>query len=171
MHKNWNKKNQNERSPGPVTPAVLDDLPEILSLQKLCYQSEAALHNDYNIPPLLQTLDNIREEFSLKRFLKVCSGDKIVGSVRGILDERTCHIGRLIVHPDFQNRGLGSALLYAIESQFPGVGRYELFTGHKSEKNLHLYQSRGYQIFKTEPVNTKLTLIFLEKVTKVTRSP
>jgi ribosomal protein S18 acetylase RimI-like enzyme len=155
---------QNEGPSGTVTPAVLDDMPEILSLQKLCYQSEAALHDDYNIPPLLQTLDDIRVEFSRKIFLKFCSGKQIVGSVRGSIDSGTCYVGRLIVHPDFQNRSIGSALLRAIESQFPKAERYELFTGHKSEKNLHLYKARGYRIFKTERVNAKLTMVFLEKV-------
>jgi len=157
-------KTKNGVSLGAVMPAVLEDMPEILALQQLCYQSEAELHDDFTIPPHIQTLAEIRVEFSQQKFLKVSSGEMIVGSVRAFQDAGTCHIGHLIVHPDFQNRGIGTTLLLAIEAQFPNAKRYELFTEHKSVKNLHLYQARGYQIFKTEEVNAKLKLVFLEKL-------
>jgi ribosomal protein S18 acetylase RimI-like enzyme len=79
------------------------------------------------------------------------------------LDDGTCHIGKLIVHPDHQNRGIGTRLLRAAEDQFPEADRYELFTGHKSVKNLHIYQKNGYRIFKRRAVSEKLTLVFLQK--------
>jgi hypothetical protein len=37
-----------------IEKAQFEDLAEILSLQKLAYQSEAAICNDYTIPPLVQ---------------------------------------------------------------------------------------------------------------------
>jgi len=39
-------------------------LAEILSLQKLAYQSEAKLLNDYTIQPLTQTLIELQNEFN-----------------------------------------------------------------------------------------------------------
>jgi hypothetical protein len=35
--------------------ATLDDAKQILELQKLTYQSEAAIYNDYTIAPLKQS--------------------------------------------------------------------------------------------------------------------
>jgi GNAT superfamily N-acetyltransferase len=79
------------------------------------------------------------------------------------MNEETCFIGRLIVHPDFQNRGIGTRLLNEIEQTFSQAKRFELFTGDKSERNLYLYQKQGYRPFKTEMISDDLRLVFLEK--------
>lgn len=50
-----------------------------------------------------------------------------------------------------------------IETTFTTAQRFELFTGHKSEKNLFLYQKLGYTEFRKQEINEKLTLVFLEK--------
>lgn len=67
------------------------------------------------------------------------------------------------MHPDFQNKGIGTQLLRAIEAEFDGAPRYELFTGHRSSKNLHLYQKFGYKIFRKEQISQKVTLVYMEK--------
>jgi hypothetical protein len=54
-------------------------------------------------------------------------------------------------------------LLHTVEAAFPEAGRYELFTGHKSARNLYLYRKLGYVEFKREPVSDALTIVFLEK--------
>jgi hypothetical protein len=41
--------------------------------------------------------------------------------------------------------------------------RFELFTGHKSKKNIHFYNHLGYKIFRSEIVSDNLTLVFMEK--------
>ena len=146
-----------------IERATESDLPAILRLQKTCYQSEADLYNDPAIPPLLQTLDSLKEEFSRSTFLKVTVGNSIVASIRASEREGTVQIGKLIVQPEFQNKGIGRTLLTAVESANPQAVRFELFTGHKSLKNLHLYQTQGYVEFKRQPVSDSLTLVFLEK--------
>ena len=146
-----------------IERATLKDAEEILALQKLAYQSEAALHGEYNIPPLTQTLEGLRTDFERQVFLKAIRQGRIVGSVRGYVSGDTCYVGRLIVHPDVQNRGLGTRLMAEIERTFCQAQRFELFTGHKSERNLYLYRKLGYRPFKQEKVSDALTLVFLEK--------
>jgi phosphoribosylanthranilate isomerase/ribosomal protein S18 acetylase RimI-like enzyme len=146
-----------------IEPARVDDAAEILILQKLAYQSEAELNQDFSIPPLTQTQAEIESEFTGKRFLKACTGGRIIGSVRGELRDGTCRIGRLIVHPDWQNRGIGSRLLRAVETLFPEAERFELFTSDRSERNLYLYRKMGYCEFKRESLNERVTLVYLEK--------
>ena len=68
-----------------------------------------------------------------------------------------------MVHPDCQNRGVGTQLLRAIEARFNTVQRYELFTSERSTRNLYLYQKLGYHIFRTEQLSAKVTIIYLEK--------
>ena len=139
------------------------DLPYILELQKICYQTEAVFYNDYNIPPLTQDLDSLIRESETTIILKAVIRDEIIGSVRGHREDDICHIGRLIVNPAFQNQGIGSSLLRYIENLFSDCDRYVLFTGYKSEKNLYLYEKQGYSEFKREKINDKVTLVYLEK--------
>ena len=68
-----------------------------------------------------------------------------------------------IVNPDSQNQGIGTRLLHEIEKYFPEAERYKLFTGHKSQRNLYLYQKLGYRPFKRQRINDMLPLVFLEK--------
>ena len=149
-----------------IEVATAQDAQSILELQKLAYVSEAEIYNDYDIDPLTQTLDSLQGAFEKQVFFKVSVNDKIVGSVRGYVDNGTCYIGRLIVHPEFQNQGIGKQLMNKIESFFKYAERYELFTGHRSERNLYLYQKLGYSAYKTEQVNDNLALVFLEKYPK-----
>ena len=87
----------------------------------------------------------------------------IVGYVRGYLKGETVHIGRLAVEPHFQNRGIGTQLIWSIEAHFPSAERYELFTGNKRVNNLRLYDSRVYKEFKREPVGDEIMMVYLEK--------
>lgn len=147
-----------------VLIAEKKDLKAILDLQKACYLEEAELYNDFLIPPLIQTLESITFEYIKGIILKIESNGRIVGSVRGIADSKTCKIGKLIVDKEFRHQGLGTKLTSAIERLFKHVRRFELFTGHKSVRNLSLYQKLGYKEFKRESVNDKLEFVFLEKM-------
>ena len=146
-----------------ITQASPEDAAGILELQKLAYQSEARLYNGLNIPPLTQTLDELRSDFTSKVFLKAQFEGKIVGSVRGYEAENTCYVERLIAHPDYQRQGIGTALMEQIESCFEQAQRFELFTGHKSEGNIRLYERIGYKVFKSEKINQTLSFVFMEK--------
>ena len=148
-----------------IMRAELADLPEILALQKLAYQSEAELVNDYTITPLTQTLEGMTDDFHTGLILKAVSESnpkEIVGSVRGRVNENTLYIGRLIVDPALQNQGIGTALLLHIESLHPQM-RYELFTSAMSKKNLSLYLNNGYKEFKRAPLNEVFDFVYLEK--------
>ena len=147
-----------------IALAVVKDAEAILELQKLCYQPEAAINNDYTIPPLTQTLESMREEFENKVVLKAIEKGRIIGSIRGFMKNETCYVGRVIVHPDFQNQGHGKKLLGAIEMVFQRARRFELFTSARSEKNLALYAKFGYREFKREPQNERVMLVYMEKV-------
>jgi len=148
-----------------ITEAGIEDLPEILALQKSAYLSEAELCRDFTIQPLQQTMDDIIREFSSGLFLKAEQEGRIVGSVRASEDGETCYIGKLIVDPELQNKGIGTLLLESIENTFFHLNRYELYTGHKSQRNIHFYRKRGYSELMKKPVSEKLTLVYLEKNT------
>lgn len=143
--------------------ADVEDAEAILDIQKDAYRSEGELYGDFTLPPLVQTLEELEADFGRQLFLKAVEGGEIAGSVRAYLEGGTCYIGRLIVRPGYQDRGLGTRLLAEIEERFPEAERYELFTGHRSQKALHIYGKMGYEVFRTEQVHDGLTLVYLEK--------
>jgi len=145
-----------------IVKAVAHDLPAILALQKLAYQSEAELLGDYSIQPLTQTIEGITADFNSGIILKAVDDGEIIGSARVRSYEDTLFIGKLIVDPSRQNQGIGAALLSAAEKLY-SAARFELFTSEKSEKNLYLYAKSGYKEFKREPLNENVDAVFLEK--------
>ena len=149
-----------------ILRADITDAETILKLQKVAYLSEARRYNDYSIPPLQQTLEEIKEEFATHVLLKAVEDSELVGSVRGYQKNDTCHIGRLIVLPEHQRKGIGSALLKEIEKYFDKVERFELFTGVESRENLRLYSRHGYKEFKTERLKNDVSLVYMEKRVK-----
>lgn len=146
-----------------ILDATESDAAEILEIQKLAFHGQGVLYDDFTLPPLVQTLEELIRDFKKHAFLKAIYDEKMVGSVRGSAAGDTCHISRLIVHPDYQNLGIAKKLMLAVEKKFSGVRRYELFTGHRSEKNLALYTKLGYREFERKPQSAKVMLICLEK--------
>jgi ribosomal protein S18 acetylase RimI-like enzyme len=153
-----------------IKKALIDDVEQILQLQKQAYLSEAEIYNDYNIKPLIQTLDDIKHDFLKQIFLKAVIDDNttsiIVGSVRAYQQKDTVFISRLSVRPNYQNKGIGAKLMISIEEIFESARRFELFTGHKSIRNIYLYQKLGYREFKRIPAHNSKTMVYLEKYNK-----
>ena len=139
------------------------DLPEILQLQCIAYQSEADLFGSRDIPPLKQTLDEVIEEFNSGIILKMIDDkNNIIGSVRAKEIDGTVYIGKLMVHPDYQHKGYGTMLLSEMDNRFPDK-RYELFTSTRSVDNIRLYQKLGYTTFSQKAVNDELEFVYMEK--------
>jgi ribosomal protein S18 acetylase RimI-like enzyme len=150
-----------------IEKAGHSDLEEILALQKLAYQSEAALLNDWTIQPLTQSLDEVEREFFGGIILKMTDdGGRIVGSLRCRAAGGTGYIGKVIVHPDRQNGGLGSQLMRELERVCP-CPRYELFTSAGSPRNLRFYRKLGYVSFQEKEHAPGLTMVYFEKRTFV----
>ena len=145
-----------------IARAMHADAAAILDLQRLAYRSEAELYQDWSLPPLRQTLAELSDEFDSMTFLKASCEGVLIGSVRARMSASSCEIGRLIVHPDHQGRGIGRQLMYAMEAQIRAP-RYELFTGARSERNIRLYEFLGYRPFKTQVLAPHLALVFMEK--------
>lgn len=147
-----------------ILHAESKDFQQLLTLQYLAYQYQAELNNDFTIPPLTETLEDVQRDSLSVIILKAVTDDgTIVGSVRGRIDCDTCHVGRLFVHPDYQGHGLGTRLLSAIEAACPKI-RYELFTSNKSVDNIRLYERVGYITFKEIDTPADYKLVYMEKM-------
>ena len=140
------------------------DAGEILTLQRAAYVTEAQLHGDPFLPPLVESLDQVRKMIAGSLVLKATIGTRLAGSVRARINDRTCLVGRLAVAPDLQGRGIGRALMQALEAEVIGqADACVLFTGHLSEANLRLYRRLGYGETHRERVADHLMLVHMRK--------
>ncbi|MEO9151922.1 MAG: tRNA (guanosine(37)-N1)-methyltransferase TrmD [Lapillicoccus sp.] len=137
-------------SPGlTVVVATAADAPEILVLQRACWVPEARANDTHEIPPMTESLEELRDSLLEWTTWVVRAGGRLVGSVRGRVspqDATVWETGRLMVAPDLQGRGLGRALLAHNESVAPGdCTTLWINTGTRSVGNLRMYRKAGYR--------------------------
>jgi chorismate mutase-like protein len=157
--------NENAPAAGPVIEdATIADAQSILALQKRAFIQEAeAAGNDYNIPPIVETIAEMHEDVRRYSILKATLDGRIVGSVRARMIGVTCHIGRVIVEPIYQGKGYGSVLMQAIEARFSDAKFFELFTGEASSSNIRFYSNRGYTLIEPFSGPNALRLVRMRK--------
>ena len=148
-----------------IRKATNEDLPQILEVQKKAFLTEAEIYNNYNLQPLLQTLEELEQEYKLKNktFLVLLDDKKIIASVRAEIMDKICSVQKLVVLPEFHNRGIGKLLMNELEKRFSYVKKFELFTGEKSVKNIEFYKKLGYMITRKGYYMDEIHKVFMEK--------
>lgn len=141
------------------------DAGELVTVQRAAYVAEAQLYGDPFIPPLVESFEQIQKMLAGDAVvLKAVAEGRMVGAVRAQFSDHTCLVGRLVVVPDMQGRGIGRRLMRALENEVAGrVDACVLFTGHLSESNLRLCRRLGYAETHRERVAAHLTLVHMRK--------
>ena len=149
----------------PIVTASPADAPELFVLQRACWLGEGRANADYDIPPLVETLDELRAtlapDSAWHTWVVRDEDGRLVASVRGRLAEgdagasegtREWEIGRLMVAPDLSGRGLDRALLrHALANADPAATRARLVTGSASARNQRMYRKAGFRPLRGEP--------------------
>lgn len=126
-----------------VNPA---DVGELFTLQRACWVSEQRSNPEVDIPALGEELGDVVQWAAEDTVIVVRSGGRLVGAVRARAAGEVWDIGRLMVAPDLQGRGLGRTLLERIEALAPEtITVFELFTGAGSMRNQKMYRKAGYR--------------------------
>lgn len=147
-----------------ITTAEEQDAGEIMTVQRAAYVSEARLYDNTRLSALSEPVEEVLKSVAAGEVLVAKMGSWIVGAVRGVRKEDECHVGRLVVAPDMQGRGIGAALLRAVEEHgIKGVRRFVLHTGDRSQANISLYRKVGYTETHREVVAETLSLVYLAK--------
>jgi ribosomal protein S18 acetylase RimI-like enzyme/SAM-dependent methyltransferase len=128
-----------------IEDAQADHVRELLALQRSAFSIEAEREDHWALAPLQQTEAELAAEIASGTVLVARHGNALVGSVRAQIEGATCHVGRLMVRPDLQGRGIGRALMAAIEARCAEAQQFELFTSVRASRNLRLYERLGYR--------------------------
>ncbi len=146
-----------------IRPALIEDAPTMLDLQRRAFAEEARRSGSEDIPPLIEPLDAVSEHIRHQHALVARDDGKIIGAIRGIVNGPVCTVRALVVDAAHRGRGVGSALLDALERSLPEVARFDLTTNTVMEGNVPFYERHGYRV-------TELTryseLVALAQMTK-----
>ena len=129
--------------------ATRADAGELFTLTRACWLQELWANPGSVIPALEESFEDAIQGLSDWTTFVAVAGGRIVGSTRGKLvgDGTVWDVGRVMVAPDLQGRGLGRHLLELIEKAAPAEATtYELWTGATSVDNLRMYKKAGYRI-------------------------
>lgn len=135
-------------SPGIIiTEAGVQDAGELIDGQKEAFVEQCSLYDDWRIPPMTEKPEDVAGFISNGgTVLKAVSQGRIIGAVRGKVEEGVCHVGRLYVLPEWQGRGAARRLIAALEEKISDCFVFSIFTGERSEKNIALYMKQGYTL-------------------------
>jgi len=129
--------------------ATRADAGELFTLTRACWLQELWANPGVLIPALEESFeDAVRGVDEWTTYVAV-TGGRIVGSTRGRVtgDGTVWDVGRVMVAPDLQGRGLGRYLLALAEDAAPDhVTSYELWTGARSVENIRMYKRAGYRL-------------------------
>lgn len=133
-----------------IRTATIDDAEQILDVQKAAYWKQGEIYQNFRIRPLIQTLDSLKDDLKSKHFLVAIIDGQLVGSVRFWEKDGIVEVERIAIQPEFQNQGIGSKLLEEVEKHCEDARSFQLFTGIKSIRNIHVYEKLGYRIIETK---------------------
>ena len=147
--------------------ATIDDVPELMELHDKAFFAIAAEVNWLDAPGLKESLEQACKDFPKYMTLKMLSDEgKIVGSVRGRVEDGALYIGRLMVLPECQGKGFGKILFREIQKVMPH-NRVWLFTCGEVQRTVSFYEREGFRTFHTEHFENNHTWISMEKTDKV----
>ncbi|MDO5696728.1 MAG: tRNA (guanosine(37)-N1)-methyltransferase TrmD [Dermatophilus congolensis] len=135
--------------------ATAADVPELFTMKRACWLNEAWLNDDLYIPPLMETIDELRADMAVWHTWVVREPEsrRLVASGRARLvagpgdsDPSTWEVGRLMVAPDLEGKGIGRAILEFVLAQAPAEAqRAWLVTGGNSTRNQKIYRKAGFR--------------------------
>ncbi len=127
------------------------------------FVTEQLVYGD--IPPLHETAADLEATFDAGEVTLAAELDgKLVGTVRGeTMPDHTVMVRRLAVLIEARGLGVARQLMAALEADYPGSPRFELFTGDLNPSALALYESIGYTRTGTDVVGAGIKVVFLEK--------
>jgi len=136
-----------------IRRATSSDVGAMHAIQMRAFAEEGCICGTRDIPPLQERPESIAEHVETQLALVAIEGSTALGCVRGVRDSDGWMVRALAVEPTMHGRGIGSALLRALETELPQAKRIHLKTNTLVPGNVSFYERHGYRVYEyTEPV-------------------
>lgn len=135
-----------------IRNASLDDVEQIRIITLEAFEKYRELADtDYPLQALRETTEDIIKDIQDNIVLVAYINGKVVGSVRVAVNGETAYLSRFGVSPDYQNLGIGKALMNLVDINMKvlGVKQIQLHTGAKIKSLITFYYGRGYYVDST----------------------
>ncbi len=135
-----------------IEPAGADQAEVVLqSMRRAFEQYRGSVH-----PPssaLGETVEDVRAAMASGGALVARDGETVVGSARYQLRPGYVYAERVAVDPAYRGRGVGAALMHAIERVARAAGHTEIQIGVRASlpSNLRFYEALGYRTQASRP--------------------
>jgi GNAT superfamily N-acetyltransferase len=134
---------------------------EVQAVCREAYTLEAERIGFLDLPPLIETAEDLQR--STDRFLVFRHEEAIVGALSFHAIPETLVISRLVVKPAYLRRGIGTALLRAMECTTSAGGRIKVTTAQANTPAVRFYERNGFVPGEVTIVSQGLVLVHLTK--------
>jgi len=130
-----------------ITQAAKLDSEEISQLYKTVWTPYRAAFPEPLMDNRIPDASQVAESMDSNQYFAYRQNSKILGIVRCQFPHGTCHLDRMVVHPEHQKQGIGRALTqFVIElAKEKGVNKVWLDTTPALESAVNLYLSMGFK--------------------------
>ncbi len=119
-------------------------LQELFELQRVSYLIEAELIDFFEIPPLMESIDDFTK--CGETFLGYFDKGELAGAISFTIEGSELTICRMVVHPNHFRKGIAQNLLKAILETHPEINIYIVSTGKENTPAKNLYLKNGFQL-------------------------
>ncbi len=135
-----------------VRRATLDDVDSIYKITQDAFYKYIKLAGIEDTAALHETREQIIEDINTKIVYVAYIKEHVVGSVRiELLGDGEAYLSRFGVNTDFQNMGIGKAMMNSLDIELKelGVKRVVLHTASKATPLMRFYYNRGFYVDST----------------------
>lgn len=134
---------------------------QLHALQLAAYRVESELIGYPQLPPLLETIEDLQR--ADEQFLVFKAEGQILGAVAYVRANDTLEICRLFVSPEHFRCGIAGKLLGAVEETEADINHLIVSTAEKNAPATILYQKHGYHLARRTVLLDGLVLVHLHK--------
>ena len=132
---------------------------EIVAVQQSGYEVEADIIGFKDLPPLLESADDVALLDSV--MLGARDGTRLIGVVGYRRSGDVVDVDRLVVDRSHFRHGVATALLTELHRRETTARRFQVSTGSANVPAIRLYQHLDYRIERTEALPVGLEIVHL----------
>ena len=137
-----------------IRKTIPSEAKELSQIQKAAFLPLYENYHDERNPYLRGEEDILRRLNKRYRQFAILYDDKIVGGIYYVCDgkcnatadlgEGEYYLGRIYIHPEYQNKGVARKAILLCEKEFPDAKAYYVDFPEDLDKNRRCYESAGY---------------------------